>query len=151
MTAELKPCPFCGGAPTLIDRPDGPLLVGAFVTCDACDIGTPILSTAALAIEAWNTRAPVAAQEKAPARETGAAVSDEVRAVYDAIAARLHQEDFRLSASIVEHMRDAALSQPVPPVKKDCWACSGFGVITTSSGGSGLIEARCLLCEGQPS
>lgn len=37
-----------------------------------------------------------------------------------------------------------------PADHKDCWACNGTGVVTTSSNGSGPIEATCENCLGDP-
>jgi Lar family restriction alleviation protein len=61
MGTELKPdlsnCPFCGAAPELVAREEGPLLRGAYVICDECKTSNGIYTTAAEAIAAWNRRA----------------------------------------------------------------------------------------------
>lgn len=41
----------------------------------------------------------------------------------------------------------AIAAAPQPEPVDECWACNGTGVVTTSSNGSGLIEAPCKNCE----
>ena len=36
-----------------------------------------------------------------------------------------------------------------PATDQECWACNGTGTVTTSSNGSGLIEADCLACNDE--
>lgn len=53
-----------------------------------------------------------------------------------------------LYASELAHIRDR-MPQPAPPPSSECWACNDTGTVTTSSNGSGLVEAPCAACEGR--
>lgn len=53
--ALLTPC-RCGGTPTLVDRPTGPLITGAFVECRACGNATKIHPDSSAAITALITQ-----------------------------------------------------------------------------------------------
>lgn len=44
----------------------------------------------------------------------------------------------------------AAPQQVAQPSEPVCWACDGTGIVTTSSNGSGLIEAPCPNCAAAP-
>jgi len=52
MSAELKPCPFCGGH-AIIDGCDGTLWI---VICKECNVSIGYKETKEEAIEAWNLR-----------------------------------------------------------------------------------------------
>lgn len=56
---DLKPCPFCGGAPrrSLAQPKNGP--INYAVGCSECPIATDWLETEDQAITAWNTRPPI--------------------------------------------------------------------------------------------
>lgn len=57
---ELKPCPFCGGEPELIDRGDF-----YWVYCESCDALGGKHRDESKAVEAWNQRAALdAAREE---------------------------------------------------------------------------------------
>lgn len=65
VTAELKPCPFCGEIPTQLNE------VGSYVYCHGCSAEGPY--RALYAITAWNTRAvDNAAIREAALREAAA-------------------------------------------------------------------------------
>lgn len=53
---------------------------------------------------------------------------------------------------LVKHMRELKLAQQAKQVgvPEECWACNDTGVVTTSSNGSGLIEAPCQRCADAP-
>lgn len=90
---ELKPCPFCGGAPQLVDN-----RMGWFVRCDHCrpfktviygnnvrhldheeDADLGAVDWDALkqsAIDAWNRRAPASSEQQAALQDAGEAISD---------------------------------------------------------------------------
>lgn len=56
--AELKPCPFCGGNPTLRSQTIAPN--GEFyyrIECRCCGAGTDWKYTTDGALESWNRRA----------------------------------------------------------------------------------------------
>lgn len=56
--AELKPCPFCGGASRLvITHNDNLTWVRYFVKCSRCDVSTKSYEKGETAEEAWNRRA----------------------------------------------------------------------------------------------
>lgn len=52
---ELRPCPFCGGAASVITDHE---TATAYVMCETCDACGGRRETPANAIAAWNTRAP---------------------------------------------------------------------------------------------
>lgn len=56
MIEELKPCPFCGSAPRLVDGRD--VNIGYFVKCEPCALCLPasVCRDPAAAIAQWNTR-----------------------------------------------------------------------------------------------
>jgi len=61
MSAELKPCPFCGGEATVkvgeLCNADGVVVYRHFeVHCLACGVDTPYFNTRDEAIKAWNMR-----------------------------------------------------------------------------------------------
>ena len=53
--AEVKPCPFCGGAAELKSAIYGGDTF--FVVCHACEIRTFLFSSPATAVRVWNRRA----------------------------------------------------------------------------------------------
>jgi Lar family restriction alleviation protein len=55
--AELKPCPFCGGDAYCASGLSPHADVRCIVTCEDCNIRTPLKMTKEEAIEAWNWRA----------------------------------------------------------------------------------------------
>lgn len=59
MKHELKPCPFCGGAPELHSREGQKILGGAYIGCAGCGVSTPIQPTDAEVVQTWNHRAPL--------------------------------------------------------------------------------------------
>lgn len=82
MTAELKPCPFCGG--TDISVTEGETFRWVNATCAECGAQSGEVRVTvrgvlpsdqwrakcdAHAFKAWNTRAPVASQEETPVAE----------------------------------------------------------------------------------
>ena len=69
MSEELKPCPFCGGEPEIVECDYGMYFTGYAVYCRQCSVKVgvtgrlgeayewvPIFSTEADAIASWNTR-----------------------------------------------------------------------------------------------
>lgn len=62
-TPELKPCPFCGSVNLKI--------FPSFVACAKCDGMGPDKTADKTAIEKWNTRVEVKAEEKGVADVTG--------------------------------------------------------------------------------
>jgi Lar family restriction alleviation protein len=59
MTAALKPCPFCGYTPAVVEVKRARFDDGYSVECDhsACQCLGPMRDTPAEAIAAWNRRA----------------------------------------------------------------------------------------------
>lgn len=53
MTAELKPCPFCGGKAKIIQSSRRTLF---FTACEDCDADSDYYDTEEKAAEAWNRR-----------------------------------------------------------------------------------------------
>lgn len=60
---KLKPCPFCGGEPTLTDCDDGK----AWVQCYECFTEGPLYASTDESIAAWNRRS--GEDEESSARE----------------------------------------------------------------------------------
>lgn len=58
MSQELKPCPFCGGEPRLVDGTQMTPDHGAFVMCRNCEATIPILDSTDAAVSSWNRRPP---------------------------------------------------------------------------------------------
>ena len=86
MADELKPCPFCGGAPTVVDDDS----YGAcYVFCGPCDVmpeqAYRNVGETAQAIAAWNRRA---APEPSEA---------EIQAIAEAYCERKNISDYRLT------------------------------------------------------
>ena len=66
MKPELKPCPFCGSTPKLIDAGwdmfDGLVENSFCVDCDKCDTSTSWYDTPEQAAKSWNTNARYTAE-----------------------------------------------------------------------------------------
>ena len=54
--SELKPCPFCGGEPSLSSGYMGYSTVGIYVECINCAAFSEMNPEEGIAVEAWNKR-----------------------------------------------------------------------------------------------
>lgn len=148
--ADLRPCPFCGGAVALESIPTKCI---HSVDCnDGCGITGPIKETASEAIAAWNSRtASPSVQEQAGQSGNGITVDKGALTMALNVLRRAGKDEVAdaLVASVVEQISaQAGQSKTEASVEGavSCPDCDGDGMFSMVPGGD--KDHVCPLCQG---
>ena len=126
--SELKPCPFCGGAPRSVERPDNidgtrffyalACYCGGYSACAHKMAVEPTPEQAKrTAIEAWNRRAQ-------PAQAGQVLTDDEVALIVAECAASAHrQDDFSFARAIEQAVLAKLAAKELKKQGTNCKEC----------------------------